>query len=102
VSQLLHHFDLETNRAFARRAARALRPGGAFVILELIRPSSPNAAGQVGALLDLYFALTSQSGTWSVEEMSAWQTDAGLTPRAPIALRTVPGAVEIIATKPAI
>ena len=100
VSQLLHHFDETTNREFARRVARALKPGGVFVILEVLRPSSPQDGGQIGALLDLYFALTSQSGTWSIEEMSAWQRDAGLTPRKPIHLRTMPGAAEIVAVKP--
>lgn len=49
VSQLLHHFDEATNREFARRVARALKPGGVFVILEMIRPRSPRDAGQVGA-----------------------------------------------------
>jgi SAM-dependent methyltransferase len=100
VSQLLHHFNETTNREFARRAARALKPGGVFVILELTRPSSPQDVGQVGALLDLYFALTSQSGTWSVEEMSDWQREAGLASQKPIRLRTMPGAVEIVAVKP--
>jgi SAM-dependent methyltransferase len=100
VSQLLHHFDEATNRALVQRIARALRPNGVFVVLEMIRPSSPNKAGQVGALLDLYFALTSQSGTWSIDEMQAWQKDAGLQPRKPIRLRTVPGAAEIVAVKP--
>jgi len=100
VSQLLHHFNETTNREFARRAARALKPGGVFVILELTRPSSPQDVGQVGALLDLYFALTSQSGTWSVEEMSAWQREAGLASQKPIRLRTMPGAVEVVAVKP--
>jgi SAM-dependent methyltransferase len=99
VSQLLHHFDEATNREFARRVARALKPGGVFVILEMMRPRSPRDAGQVGALLDLYFALTSQSGTWSIEEMSAWQRDAGLIPRRPIRLRTMPGAAEVVAVK---
>jgi SAM-dependent methyltransferase len=100
VSQLLHHFDEATNREFARRVARGLKPGGVFVILEMIRPRSPRDAGQVGALLDLYFALTSQSGTWSLEEMSGWQRDGGLVPRQPILLRSVPGAAEIVAVKP--
>jgi len=99
VSLLVHHFDEASNRALLQRIARALRPGGVCVILELTRPPSPNAAGQVGALLDLYYALTSASGTWSVEAMTRWQTAAGLTPRRPIHLRTTPGAVEIIATK---
>jgi SAM-dependent methyltransferase len=99
VSLLVHHFDEASNRALLQRIARALRPGGVCVILELIRPPSPNDAGQVGALLDLYYALTSASGTWSVEEMTRWQIDAGLTPRKPIHLRTTPGAAEIIARK---
>jgi SAM-dependent methyltransferase len=99
VSQLLHHFDEPTNRAFLQRIARALKPGGVLAIVELIRPSSPGESGQVGALLDLYFALTSQSGTWSVEEIADWQRTAGLSPRKPIHLRTVPGAAEIVATK---
>lgn len=100
VSQLLHHFDERSNREFAQRVARALKPGGIFAIVELIRPSSPQEGGQVGALLDLYFALTSHSGTWSIEEMSAWQRDAGLAPRKAIRLRTIPGAAEIVAVKP--
>ena len=99
VSQLLHHFDEATNRSFARRVARALKPGGIFVILELVRPSSPQEAGQVGALLDLYFALTSQSGTWSIEEMAAWQREAGLTPRRPMRMMSAPGVVQLVAVK---
>jgi SAM-dependent methyltransferase len=99
ISQLVHHFDEPTNRTFMERVARALKPGGHVAVLELVRPASPGSSGQVGALLDLYFALTSQSGTWSIEEMAAWQTAAGLTSRRPIRLRTVPGAVEVIGSK---
>jgi ubiquinone/menaquinone biosynthesis C-methylase UbiE len=100
ASQLLHHFDEASNRTFAQRVARALKPGGVFAIVEMIRPSSPREAGQVGALLDLYFALTSHSGTWSIEEISEWQRDAGLAPQKAIRLRTMPGAAELIAVKP--
>ena len=99
VSQLLHHFDEATNRTFAQRVARALKPGGIFAIVELIRPSSPEEGGQAGAMLDLYFALTSHSGTWSIEEMSGWQREAGLVPRKTVRLRTIPGAAEIVAVK---
>ncbi len=100
VSQLVHHFDAATNRALAARVARALRPGGTFVVLEIVRSESPGASGQVGALLDLYFALTSESGTWTIDEIASWQRDAGLAPTRPVRLRTLPGAVEVIATKP--
>jgi SAM-dependent methyltransferase len=99
VSQLLHHFDEASNRALISRIARSLRPGGLFVILELVRQPHPGQSGQVGALLDLYFALTSQSGTWSVDEMSGWQREAGLSPLKHVALRTVPGAFEVMAVK---
>ena len=100
VSQLVHHFDEQTNRAFIKRIARALKPGGHLLILELIRPATPGESGQVGALLDLYFALTSQSGTWSVDEIAGWQREAGLSVMRPIHLRTVPGASEVIGAKP--
>jgi SAM-dependent methyltransferase len=91
VSSLVHHFDEATNRALAKRIARALRPGGIFVIQEHFRPATPQQAGQIGALLDLFFALTSQAGTWSFEEMAGWQREAGLTPRKPIKFVTAPG-----------
>lgn len=99
VSQLLHHFDERTNRDLIRRITRALRPRGVLVVVEMVRPNSPNDAGQVGALLDLYFALTSRSGTWSIEQMQGWMTDAGLVPQSPVYLRTVPGAAEVVGTK---
>jgi DNA-binding transcriptional ArsR family regulator len=83
--------DRVVHRALARRVARSLRPGGVFVLQELFRPTSPGEAGQIGALLDLYFALTSRSGTWSFKEMAGWQREAGLVPRKPVKLVTAPG-----------
>ncbi|HEX6862876.1 MAG TPA: class I SAM-dependent methyltransferase [Thermoanaerobaculia bacterium] len=100
LSNLAHHFDGATNRELARRIARALRPGGVFAIVEILRRDSPTESGQVGALLGLYFALTSESGTWSFEEMAAWQLDAGLRPRKPVRLRRSPGFGLQVAVKP--
>ena len=91
LSNLAHHFDEATNRELARRVARALRPGGVFAIVEIVRRESPTEGGQIGALLNLYFALTSESGTWSFEEMAAWQREAGLKPKRPVRLRRSPG-----------
>jgi SAM-dependent methyltransferase len=91
AASLVHHFDDATNRTLAKKIARALRPGGVFVIQELYRPATPKEAGQIGALLDLYFALTSQSGTWSFEEMADWQREAGLKPLKPVKFRMAPG-----------
>jgi hypothetical protein len=53
----------------------------------------------VGALLEFYFVLTSQSGTWTPEEMAGWQREAGLDPRRPIRFRTMPGGGIQVGTK---
>jgi SAM-dependent methyltransferase len=100
VSQLLHHFEDATNRELVKRLARALRPGGALAILELLRRHSPREGGQVGGLLDLYFALTSESGTWTFDEMAVWTRGAGLTPKKPVRFRTLPGLGMQAAVKP--
>lgn len=74
--------------------------GGVFAVLDEFRPASPSEAGQVGALLEFYFALTSQSGTWAAEEIAGWQRQAGRSPRRPINFRTAPGAGIQAAFKP--
>ncbi len=83
------------------RIARALKPGGVCVLLDAIRPSSPQGAGGIGAVLDLYFAATSRSGTWPLETMQGWQRDAGLAVEKPVPLRTLPGAAMVLGRKPA-
>ncbi len=100
ISQLVHHFDEALNRDLARRVVRALRPGGVFVLQDLIRRQAPDQGDQIGALSDLYFALTSDAGTWSFEEMASWQRDAGLIPQKPLWLRTMPGVGQQVAIKP--
>ncbi|HYN88606.1 MAG TPA: methyltransferase [Ardenticatenaceae bacterium] len=99
MANVAHHFDAETNRALAERVARALRPGGVYVIQEAIRPRSAQEAGQFASLLDFYFAYTSESGAWSYEEMAAWQREAGLAPRKPIRFRLAMGAGQQVAVK---
>jgi predicted O-methyltransferase YrrM len=101
IAQLVHHFSAEENVDLAKRVARALRPGGVYAILDVFRAPSARKAGQVAALLDFFFALTSRSGTWSPQEMSGWQLAAGLQPRRPMRFRTAPGPGIQAATKPA-
>jgi SAM-dependent methyltransferase len=90
MASLVHHFDEATNRALVGRIARALRPGGKLGIIEVIRGSGP-----AGGLLDLYFAMTSKAGTWTMEEISSWYEDAGLKVCARARLRTF-GAVGVV------
>ena len=92
IWSLVHHFDDATNRELVARAARALRPGGVLAIGEAIRPSTPAKGNQLAAFFDMYFSLTSASGTWTFEELASWQRDAGLVPRRPIRMLMAPGA----------
>jgi hypothetical protein len=57
-------------------------------------------AAQVGILGNLFFALISASGTWSREDLARWQRGAGLEPRKPVDLRTLPDAVIQAVVKP--
>jgi SAM-dependent methyltransferase len=101
IGNLLHHFDEQVNRDIVKRSARALRPGGYLVIEEFHRFRSPKEVGELGALSNLYFAATSEAGTWSMEELAAWQREADLISRKPIRLLSAPGAALQGAFKPA-
>jgi SAM-dependent methyltransferase len=96
MSNLAHHFSAGQNRDIARRVARALKPGGAFVIQEPARAERPGQAGQIAALLGLYFAMQSRPGvrTWTVGEMAEWQRSAGLKVCRAKRLSTAPGWVQ--------
>ena len=103
IALLVHHFTDEQNRELTARVSRALKPGGVFMIMDAIRVESPDEARQpsrrAGAVLDVYFALTSNSGTWSVSEVQDWQRAAGLRTRRPMWLRTLPGAAVLAAIR---
>jgi predicted O-methyltransferase YrrM len=99
LSNLVHHFSEAQNRDLAIRAARALAPGGLLVIQDLIRPASPNSGDQAGQVLNLFFALTSTSGTWSIREIQDWLRSAGLAVRRLWYLRSVPGAAQVVGVK---
>jgi SAM-dependent methyltransferase len=101
MSNLAHHFDAAQNSALALRIARALKPGGAFVIQEPARSERRGQTGQIPALLGLYFAMQSRPGvrTWTVHEMAEWQRSAGLKARRARRLRTAPGWVQQAAIK---
>jgi 2-polyprenyl-3-methyl-5-hydroxy-6-metoxy-1,4-benzoquinol methylase len=100
ISNLIHHLDQAESRDVIWRAAGALRRGGVLVIQEFFAPSATGYAGQAAALADLYFALTSESGTQSFEDLAAWQKEAGLAPRKPIRFLSFPGAGQQNAVKP--
>ena len=99
ASQLIHHFTADENRSLVAHAAQSLRPGGVLAIVDAARPATPDFASQTGQLLDLFFAITSRSGTWPIAEVQAWQSAAGLTLLPVTPLRTMPGVVMLLAKK---
>jgi 2-polyprenyl-3-methyl-5-hydroxy-6-metoxy-1,4-benzoquinol methylase len=99
MANLVHHFTQEQNVALCKKIFTALKPGGYLVIQEFIRPETPKSADQVGALLDVFFALTSTSGTWSVKEITGWQKEAGFSPKKNVNFIAIPGAVQVVAAK---
>jgi 2-polyprenyl-3-methyl-5-hydroxy-6-metoxy-1,4-benzoquinol methylase len=100
IANVLHHFKAEQSQGLIERAAHALRPRGVLVIQELFALPTTRRPGQVAALADLYFALTSEAGTLSVDQLAAWQKAAGLRPRRPLRFVSFPGAGQQSAVKP--
>jgi 2-polyprenyl-3-methyl-5-hydroxy-6-metoxy-1,4-benzoquinol methylase len=83
MAAVVHHFDEATNRQLMKRIARALRPGGIVAIWEPLRQDPTGRIRQFGGLMDLFFGLFSEAGTWSADEIASWYRDAGLKPQKP-------------------
>lgn len=98
TSNLIHHFDEATNKDLFRRIAKALRPGGYFVVQKLMFPDRDR--GQGGSFLNLFFALTSAAGNWSFKTIEQWQREADLIPQKTIRFRTTPATGQQVAIKP--
>ena len=99
INNVVHHFTEEQNNVLAGKIARALKPGGTFIIGEFIRAERPGEGGVIASASGLYFSVISASGNWSASEMESWQTNAGLKPQKPITTMTIPGWKMIVAKK---
>ncbi len=99
INNVVHHFTAEQNKALAIKVARALKPGGLFIIGEFIRAKKPGEGGVLAAATGLYFSVISASGNWSAEEMEGWQQNAGLKKEKPISTMAIPGWKMIVAKK---
>lgn len=98
LSNVCHHFDDETNACLVGRLADALAPGGVLIVQEpfagLVGPKN-----QVGALGAFYFAMLSESKTWTTEDVARWCRSARLRTRRPVRFYTVPGFGQVVAEK---
>ena len=99
INNVVHHFTPEQNITLAQKVARALKPGGIFIIGEFIRAEKPGEGGVIASASGLYFSVISASGNWSAAEMESWQKNAGLKREKPVTTMTIPGWKMIVARK---
>lgn len=92
MASVAHHFTNEENKLVAKKAFRALKPGGVFTIMEVLRTDEIKSNGDMlSALGDFFFALSSTSGIWSLQEIKQWQKEAGFIPFKKNTFLTIPG-----------
>lgn len=100
MASLAHHFTSEENEQVAKKVFETLRPGGVFTILEVLKADTIKFNGDMlSALGDFFFALSSTSGTWSLNEIKQWQKKAGFVPYKKTSFLTIPGYVAVTARK---
>lgn len=78
ISNLMHHFSLEQNIGVSKKAARALKPGGFYIIQDYLRPETSPHMELSGIALDFVWNISSTSGCWSLDELKDIQQMAGL------------------------
>jgi len=101
MAAVVHHFDEATNRQLMKRIARSLRPAGIVAIWEPLRRDRRSNIRQLGGLMDLFFGLFSEAGTWSAAEIAGWFRHAGLEPCKPRRMWFGPDLALHIGRKPA-
>lgn len=100
MASVAHHFTYEENIVVAKKAFRALKPGGVFTIIEVLRQDVMKQNGDMlSALGDFFFALSSTSGIWSLTEIKQWQKVAGFNHYKKNPFLTIPGYTAISAKK---
>lgn len=99
MSSLAHHFSDAQNQAVAQKVARALRPGGIYIVNEFIRPEPGAKPELVGSSTDLFYGMTSTAGNYSVAEIQRWFVGAGLKPHKTVGYLTMPGRMQVVAKK---
>lgn len=100
MASVAHHFTAEENKEVAKKAYAALKPGGIFTVVEVLRNDAIKYDGNMlSAIGDFFFALSSTSGIWTLQEILQWQKEAGFSHYKKATFLTIPGYVAITARK---
>ncbi len=100
MASVAHHLTFEENVLVAKKAFKALKPRGVYIIMEVLRSDSIQYNGNMlSALGDFFFALSSTSGIWSLEEIKQWQKESGFISYKKNAFLTIPGYAAITGKK---
>jgi 2-polyprenyl-3-methyl-5-hydroxy-6-metoxy-1,4-benzoquinol methylase len=100
MASVAHHFTAEENLLVAQKAYKALKPGGFYTIIEILRKDEIEYGGDMlSAIGDFFFALSSTSGTWSLQEIKQWQKQAGFHHFKKASFLSIPGYTAITAQK---
>jgi SAM-dependent methyltransferase len=84
---LVHHFSAEQNVGLLRRIRAALAPGGTLAILDLF---TSEERADAGALLGLFFYLTSGAATYTEHDVRRWFAEAGFERNRRVTIRRLP------------
>ena len=87
---IVHHLEPDAAKNLFRKVGEALEPGAPICVLELLR-REPGEKPDQGALLGLFFHLTSGADTYSDDEMASWMADTGFGPARTKVFRSLPG-----------
>jgi 2-polyprenyl-3-methyl-5-hydroxy-6-metoxy-1,4-benzoquinol methylase len=100
MASVAHHFTAEENLLVSQKAYKALKPGGFYTIIEILRKDEIEYGGDMlSAIGDFFFALSSTSGTWSLQEIKQWQKQAGFIHFKKASFLSIPGYTAITAQK---
>lgn len=100
MASVAHHLTQQENMLVANKVYEALKPGGMFTIVEVPSPGPiKKNENMLAALGDIFFSFSSTSGTWSVQLIKHWMTEAGLTIIKKSSFLFLPGYVAITGKK---
>ncbi len=100
MASVAHHFTDEENLIVAQKAYNALKPGGHYTIIEILRRDTIQYNGDMlSSIGDFFFALSSTSGAWSLQEIKQWQKQVGFSHYKKATFLSIPGYAAVTARK---